>query len=99
MEKLLFYKLVLFPNGKLESNSQAVKLLEQVLNSAQQIADSPDKVSVLRDIIPTQVKLNLWLQAHHTVSQCPSDECKVESLAHILTAWAEKKNPALKEEE
>ena len=81
--------------GKLENNPEAVELLQLALDSAQSLDNSDDKAEALSAIIPIQAKLHLWRQAHHTVSQCPTDECKVESLAHILTAWVEKKNPAV----
>lgn len=72
---------------------------EQALAISDSIKNSNYKARALRAIVQSQVKLNLWRKAHHTVLQCNTDDCKVASLAHILTTWAEKENPALKEED
>ena len=81
--------------GKLGNFELADKYLGQAITAAKEITDSSYKASVLRSISQIQAKLSRWRQAHNTVSFCPTDECKVECLANILTAWAEKKNPAL----
>ncbi|ELS04724.1 hypothetical protein Xen7305DRAFT_00044600, partial [Xenococcus sp. PCC 7305] len=81
--------------GKIEDFPEAAKSLEQAIKAAQAITDSGSKAYVLTTIIPMQAKLDRWRAAHNAVSLCPTDECKVESLASILTAWAEKKNPSL----
>ena len=83
--------------GKIENFPQAARSLELAIAAAQDITDSSRKAGVLTTIIPVQAKLDRWREAHNTVSLCPTDECKVESLYLILTAWAEKKNPELKE--
>ena len=73
--------------------------LEQALAITDSIKNSSNKARILTDIVENQVELDRWRQAHNTVNGCPTDECKVESLAQILTAWAEKKNPALVDKE
>ena len=85
--------------GTIGNFPQAEELLKQTLAAAGQIDDSDDKADVLSAIAQTQAKFAYWRQAHHTVSICPGDDCKVVSLAHILTAWAEKRNPALVDKE
>ena len=85
--------------GTINNSSQAEKLLLPALAAAEQINNSDNKARVLIVITHTQAKFSYWRQAHHTVSECPTDQCKVESLAHILSAWAEKKNPALADKE
>ena len=81
--------------GQLENFFQAKKYLDKAFTAAQQIDNSNLRASVLTAITQTQVKFSYWRQAYNTVFKCTTDECKVESLAHILTGWAEKKNPAL----
>ena len=82
--------------GKLNNNIElADKYLTQAVTTTEQIDDSFDKARALEAIVETQVELDRWRQAYNTVFKCPDDHCKVKSLAHILTAWAEKKNPAL----
>ncbi len=83
--------------GNLENIQLADKYLSQAVTAAEQIDNSDYKAWVLVAIAQTQVEFHRWRQAHNTVFKCPTDECKVASLAHILTAWAEKKNPALVE--
>jgi hypothetical protein len=83
--------------SKLKNTTEADKYLQRSLIAAEEIRDSSDKTRVLIEIAYAQTKLGLWRQAHTTVSKCPTDECKAESLIQILTAWAEKKNPALVE--
>ncbi|MEL7408603.1 MAG: hypothetical protein AAFN00_16890, partial [Cyanobacteria bacterium J06558_2] len=85
--------------GKLENFPQADQYLALATSATEQIFDSEKKAEVIIAIVQTQAKIERWRQAYNTVSKCPMDECKVESLAHILTAWAEKKNPILKSAE
>ncbi|MDJ0570399.1 MAG: hypothetical protein QNJ53_15345, partial [Pleurocapsa sp. MO_192.B19] len=85
--------------GKLENFPEAGQSLERAITAAEAITNSSDKARILTDIVENQVELDRWRQAHNTVNGCPTDECKVESLAQILTAWAEKKNPALVDKE
>ena len=83
--------------GKIENFPEAANSLKLAISAAQEITNSSDKVYVLTATILLQAQLDRWRQAHNTVSLCPTDECKVESLSLILTAWAEKKHPELKE--
>ena len=85
--------------GKIDNFPQAAQSLKLALTAVESITNSSDKAQILRTIIPFQTKLDRWRQAHNAVSLCPTDECKVESLSMILTAWAEKKNPELIEKE
>ena len=85
--------------GKFENSFQATKSLNKAIIAAEQINNSYNRTSALTTITIAQAKFSYWRKAHHTVSKCPGNDCKVESLAHILTAWAEKKNPALINEE
>jgi len=83
--------------GKLNNPQKAAALLQQALDSAGKIEDSSAKASALSTLAQAQAKLGNWRQAREAVENCPSDECKVNSLAAILTIHAEQKNPALAE--
>ena len=83
--------------GKIDKFPDAANSLNLAITATESITDSAQKAAVLTTIIPVQTKLDRWREAHNAVSLCPTDECKVESLSLILTAWAEKKNPSLVE--
>ncbi|AFY57832.1 NACHT domain protein [Rivularia sp. PCC 7116] len=84
-------------SAKLNSSEKAISLLEKALKAANQIQDSSSKASVLTSIAETSAKLKNWRLARDAFTKCPTDDCKVESRAKVLTIWAEKKNPALVE--
>ncbi len=83
--------------AKLNSSDKAISLLEKALKAANQIQDSSYKASVLSSIAKASAKLDNWRLARDAFTKCPTDDCKVESRAKVLTIWAEKKNPALVE--
>ncbi|MEM1392049.1 MAG: tetratricopeptide repeat protein [Cyanobacteria bacterium P01_H01_bin.150] len=83
--------------AKLNSSQKAILLLETAIETANQIQDSDDKASALTSIAETSAKLDNWRLARDAFTKCPTDDCKVESRAKVLTIWAEKKNPALVE--
>ncbi len=60
---------------------------------------SYSKARALTDIAEAQAKLKQWGDALHTTKQCPSYDCRVESLSKVLTVYAELKNPELKKKE
>ena len=60
---------------------------------------SHSKAEVLTAITEAQANLQQWGDALHTTKQCPSYDCRVESLSKVLTVYAELKNPELKDEE
>ncbi|MDJ0582660.1 tetratricopeptide repeat protein [Crocosphaera sp.] len=86
-------------SSKLSDSKEAVTLLQQALTVAQQIDSSDSKAKALTDIAEAQAKLQRWGDALHSTKQCPSHDCRVESLSKVLTVYAELKNPELKEEE
>ncbi|MDJ0662380.1 MAG: hypothetical protein QNJ42_23270 [Crocosphaera sp.] len=86
-------------SSELSHSTEALNLLQEVLNLAQQIDDSDHKATALTAIAEAQANLQRWGDALHTTKQCPSHDCRVESLSKVLTVYAELKNPELKEEE
>ena len=93
--KALFLNVIAQTYSNLKNFPEATKFLEQAFATADtidMINDSDPKAKILAAIIPTQAKLDHWKQAYNSVSLCPTKECQVESLASILTIWAEKKN-------
>ncbi|MGB5595961.1 MAG: tetratricopeptide repeat protein [Crocosphaera sp.] len=84
---------------KLSDSTEAVTVLKQALTVAQQIDDSYNKARALRAIAQAQANLQRWGDALHTTKQCPSHDCRVESLSKVLTVYAELENPELKKEE
>ena len=85
--------------GKLDQPQTAAPLLEQAIASANQTRDSSYKANALIAIAEAAANLKNWGQALKVTQQCPSDDCKVESLAKVLTVHAEQQHPELKEEE
>jgi tetratricopeptide (TPR) repeat protein len=85
--------------SKLNQPEKATPLLKKVINSVNQIGNSSVKAIVLSAIAEAQANLKHWRKALKVVKQCPSDNCKLESLARILTAHAEQQHPELKQSE
>ncbi|MDF5720116.1 MAG: hypothetical protein PUP91_06425 [Rhizonema sp. PD37] len=85
--------------GKLNQPEKAAVLLDKAIASANLIQDSSNKHRALRAIAEAAANLKNWGQALQLAQQCPSDDCKVESLAKVLTVHAEQQHPELKEEE
>ena len=81
--------------AKLNSSEKAIPLLEKVLKAANQIQDSDDKARALTSIAENSAKLDNWRLARDAFTKCPTDDCKVESRAKVLTIWAENNNSAL----
>ena len=50
-------------------------------------------------IAEAEANLKNYRQALKVVQQCTSKDCEVESLAKVLTVYAEQKYPELKEKE
>ncbi|MFB2771208.1 tetratricopeptide repeat protein [Pelatocladus sp. BLCC-F211] len=84
--------------GKLNQPEKAAPLLDKAIAAANQIPDSFNKEFPLRAIAVAAANLKNWGQALKATQQCPSDDCKVESLAKVLTVHAEQQHPELKEE-
>ncbi|MGI8500105.1 MAG: tetratricopeptide repeat protein, partial [Hassallia sp.] len=85
--------------GKLNQPEKAALLLDKAIASANPIQDSSDKARALSPIAEATANLKNWGQALKLTQQCPSDDCKVESLTKVLTVHAEQQHPELKEEE
>ena len=84
--------------SKLDQTQPATDLLKQALDSANLIGNADAKATALISIAEAAANFNNWGQALKVTQQCPSDECKVESLAKVLTLHAEQQHPELKEE-
>ena len=84
--------------GKLNQPEKAAPLLLQAIDSANLIEESYYKEIALSAIAEAAANLKNWGQALKLTQQCPSDDCKVESLAKVLTLHAEQQHPELKEE-
>jgi tetratricopeptide (TPR) repeat protein len=85
--------------GELNQPQTAADLLEKAIDSADQIQDSFAKANALSAIAETAADLKNWGQALKVMQQCPSNDCKVDSLARVLTVHAEQQHTELKEEE
>ncbi len=85
--------------GKLNQPQTAAPLLKEAIASAKEIQESSRKAHVLRLIAEVAANLKNWGQALQATQQCPSDDCKVESLAKVLTVYAEQQHAELKEKE
>ncbi len=85
--------------GKLNNLPKAQLLLEKATDSADKIESSGDKADALSVIAEAAANLKSWGLALKATNECPSDDCKVESLTKVLTIHGEQKNPELKEEE
>ncbi|WP_414581069.1 tetratricopeptide repeat protein [Scytonema sp. PCC 10023] len=85
--------------GKLNQPEIAGDLLKQAIASANNIQESYSNASALSAIAEAAANLKNWGQALKATQECPSDDCKVESLAKVLTVHAEQQHPELKEEE
>ncbi|WP_017314558.1 tetratricopeptide repeat protein [Mastigocladopsis repens] len=95
--------------GKLNQPQKAALLLEKALASANQIqhsigavnmlsTEADRKADALSAIAEAAANLKNWEQALKATQQCPSDNCKVELLAKVLTVHVEQQHPELKEE-
>ncbi|MEA5533593.1 tetratricopeptide repeat protein [Crocosphaera sp. XPORK-15E] len=85
--------------GKLNQLPDAQKLLGQALMAAESLEDSDSKANALIAIAEAEANLKNWGQALKATQKCPSKDCEVESLAKVLTVYAEQVHPELKEEE
>jgi tetratricopeptide (TPR) repeat protein len=85
--------------SQLKETERAVALLETALTSAEQIENSSDKARALIAIAEAQANLQQWGSALEVTRQCPSHDCRVDSLSRVLTAYAEWQHPELKEKE
>jgi hypothetical protein len=85
--------------GKLDKQPTAAFLLKKAIVFANQSRNSDHKVGTLIAIAEAAANLKNWGQALKVTKQCPSDTCKVISLAKVLTLHAEQQHPKLKEEE
>ncbi|MGK7939273.1 MAG: tetratricopeptide repeat protein [Crocosphaera sp.] len=74
---------------KLKQPEKAVALLEKALSAADTIDSSRDKAYALRDISESVANLKQWKLALKAYQECPGDDCEVETLATILTIYAE----------
>jgi tetratricopeptide (TPR) repeat protein len=83
--------------GKIRQPEKLSPLFEKIIDFVSQIQDSSYKATALIDITSSEANLTNWVQAYDIASKCPSDECKVESLSKILTIYAEKQHPELKD--
>ncbi len=83
--------------AKLNSSEKDIALLEKAIEAANKIQFSAHKTFALTSIAEAYAKLDNWRLARDAFTKCPTDDCKVESRAKVLTIWAEKKNPALVE--
>ncbi|MBP5973335.1 tetratricopeptide repeat protein [Brasilonema sp. CT11] len=84
---------------KLNQPEKAAVFLKQAIASANQIQNSSEKAKALNAIAELAANLKNWGQALQATQQCPSDDCKVESLTKVLTVHAEQQHPELKEKE
>lgn len=83
--------------GKLNQPQKASELLKLVITSADKIEDSANKAKILSAIAEATANMKNWGQALKIAEKCPSDDCKVESLAKILTVHAQQQHLELKE--
>ncbi len=89
--------------GKLNQPQKAASLLKKAIASANQIKESREEEHnpdyAFSSIAEAAANLKNWGQALKATQECPSDDCKVESLAKVLTVHAEQQHPELKESE
>ncbi|MBD2486780.1 tetratricopeptide repeat protein [Aulosira sp. FACHB-615] len=84
--------------SKLNNQQKAAELLQSALDSANNITDSSSKASALSAIAAAQANLKNWGQALKVVEGCKQyKDCEVDSLAGVLTIYAEQQHPQLKE--
>jgi tetratricopeptide (TPR) repeat protein len=84
--------------SELNQPEKAAPLLKKAITAANQIQESSNKAQALRVIAEVDANLKSWGPALEVVQQCTSKDCEVESLAKILTIYAEQQHPELKEE-
>jgi tetratricopeptide (TPR) repeat protein len=83
---------------KLNKPEDAKKLLSQAFELAAKIGDTNDKTDALVSIAQAQANLKNWGEALTVTKECSTDPCHVESLAAVLTIYAEQQHPELKED-
>ena len=83
--------------GKLNQPQEATKLLQQALDSANQIGNTGQKTETLVSIAQAQANLKNWGEALTVTKECSEDACHVQSLAAVLTVYAEQKHPQLED--
>lgn len=96
LELLMLVVAIAYAIGKLNQPEKAADLLEQALTSVNQIQDSYDKDYALSAIAEAEANLKNWGKVLEATQQCPSQDCKVDSLARALTVYAEQQHPKLK---
>jgi tetratricopeptide (TPR) repeat protein len=69
---------------------------QQVLNEALAVAETADASESLQSIAVTYAKLEDWGGALRALRHRREEE-KVSALTEVLTLWAEKQNPVLRE--
>jgi tetratricopeptide (TPR) repeat protein len=84
--------------GKLNQPEKAASWLEKAIAAANQIQYSDKKADALSAIAIAAANLKNWGRALQAIQQCPTNSCKVKSLAKVLTVHAEQQHPELKEE-
>ncbi len=84
--------------GKLQQPDKALTLLDKALSTTDNIDDSSAKASALTAMSESAANLKQWKLALKAYQGCPGDDCEVETLATILTIYAEQENPELNEE-
>jgi tetratricopeptide (TPR) repeat protein len=78
--------------GQLEDPDAAQQVLQEVFEAAETVDDS----HLLKSIAATYAKLKDWGGSLRALGRCRETE-KVSALTEVLTLWAEKQNPALRE--
>ena len=82
---------------KLNKPEDATKLLSQAFNLAAKIGDTATKTQTLVSIAQAQANLKNWGEALTVTKECSEDACHVQSLAAVLTVYAEQKHPQLED--
>jgi hypothetical protein len=82
---------------KIRQPEKLAPSFEKVIDFVSQIQDSSNKEAALIGFASSEANQANWGQAYDIASKCPGDECKVESLSKILTIYAEKQHPELKD--
>jgi hypothetical protein len=84
---------------KLNKPEEAKKLMSQAFDLAAKIGDTSQKTDTLVSIAQAQANLNNLGEALTVTKECSTDPCHVQSLAAVLTIYAEQQHPELKEDQ
>ena len=84
---------------KFNQPEDATKLLSQAFEFAANIGGTDQKTKALVSIAQAQANLKNLGQALTVTKECSTDPCHVESLAAVLTVYAEQQHPELKEDQ